>query len=189
MDLEAWIAVSAVAISVAAAAVSIHQAKTAKDSAKFAREANELTRQQMAQQAGKDQQAEVEAYKAAQREAEKVQITLGGNGGSLTVQITNHTLRTLSDVAVADVRPEGEGPWRSWKPNPNVVRRASAIAWPFLQPGHREMAAIWLLDENGAHLPQLPAKAAVEVQWRDDDGQWWSSTTGAGAVRIDPPAR
>ncbi|MDQ1033591.1 hypothetical protein QFZ75_000007 [Streptomyces sp. V3I8] len=187
MDLEAWIAVAAVAISVAAAAVSIHQAKTAKDSAKFAREANELTRQQMAQQAVKDRQTDAEAYKAAQREADKVQIVLSSNGGSLTVKVTNHSLRTISDVTIVDVRPEDVGTWRSWKPNPNVGRKLSTTVWPLLHPGQDETAALWLLDENDAHLPQLPIKAAVEVRWQDDDGQWWSSTTGAETTRIEPP--
>ncbi|MEU9575087.1 hypothetical protein AB0D62_35595 [Streptomyces massasporeus] len=194
MDTETWIALAAVVISVAAAITSIHQASTAKASAKAAKdqaaaakEANQLTRQQMSEQAAKEQQAAAEAEQAAQREAEKVHIELSGNGGSLAVQITNHGLRAVTNVHLVDVTPQEAGPWRSWKPNPNVGRQRSTTSWPLLHAGSDVTAALWLLDENGTHIPRLPGKAAVEVRFRDGDGQWWSAVTGRTATRISPP--
>jgi hypothetical protein len=199
MDTEAWIALTAVVISVAAAITSIRQASTAmasakaaKDQAAAAKEANQLTRQQMFEQAAKEQQAAAEAEQAAQREGAhradvKVHIELSGNGGSLAVQITNHGLRAVTDVHLVDVTPQEAGPWRSWKPNPNVGRQLSTTSWPLLHAGSDVTAALWLLDENGTHIPRLPGKAAVEIRFRDGDGQWWSAVTGRTATRINPP--
>jgi hypothetical protein len=194
MNAETWIALAAVVIAVAAAVVSIHQAKTAKDSARAAqeqvvaaKEANQLTRQQMAQQAMQERHQAAEAEQASQREAERVRVELGGNGGSLTVRIANHSYRPISDVQLVDVAPEGEGPWRSWKPNPNVGPKLSTTSWPLLHPERDETVAVWLLDEDGGHVRKLPRSASVEIRFRDDDGQWWSVVTGTGAHRVAPP--
>ncbi|MFJ1961791.1 hypothetical protein [Streptomyces massasporeus] len=164
MDTETWIALAAVVISVAAAITSIHQASTAKASAKAAKdqaaaakEANQLTRQQMSAQAAKEQQAAAEAEQAAQLEAEKVHIELSGNGGSLAVQITNHGLRAVTDVHLVDVTPEEAGPWRSWKPNPNVGRQLSTTSWPLLHAGSDVTAALWLLDPGPKRVPHPQA--------------------------------
>ncbi|MER6405933.1 hypothetical protein ABT269_20845 [Streptomyces viridosporus] len=188
------IALAAIVISVIAAGISIHQAKTAKESAESAKEqsaaaieANRLTREQIDREAAKEQQEAAEAKQAAQREAEKVQIKLSGNGGSLAVQITNHGMRAVTDVQLVNVTPEEAGPWRSWKPNANVGRQLSTTSWPLLYPESDVTVAVWLLDENGTHVPQLPSRAAVEICFRDGDGQWWSYVTGGGTTRIDPP--
>jgi hypothetical protein len=195
MDAGDWIALAAVVISVAAAFVSIHQAKTAKQSAQTAREqvaaakeANQLTRQQMEQQAAHQRQQEAEAERAAQREAEKVLLEMSGNGGSLVVEVANHSSRPITDVQLVDVQPIGTGSWRSWKPNPNIGWHLSTTSWPVLHPGTAEKVAVWLLDDGGNHVRELPRAAAVEVRFRDDDGQWWSTVTGRGTSRTDPPA-
>ena len=195
MDTETGIALAAVVISAAAAFVSIHQAKTAKSSADAAKEqlaaakeANQLTRQQMDRQTAKEQQEAAETEQSAQREAEKVQIGLTNNGGSLAVRITNDSLRTVTDIQLTDVTPEEVGPWRSWKPNPHVGRSLSTTSWSLLHPGTDVTVALWLLDENGAHVPRLPSKAAVKIHFRDSDGQWGAAVTGRTATRIDPPA-
>ncbi|NEB19712.1 hypothetical protein [Streptomyces coelicoflavus] len=195
MDTETGIALAAVVISAAAALVSTHQAKTAKSSADAAKEqlaaakeANQLTRQQMDRQTAKEQQEAAETEQSAQREAEKVQVGLTNNGGSLAVRITNDSLRTVTDIQLADVTPEEVGPWRSWKPNPNVSRSLSTTSWSLLHPGTDVTVALWLLDENGAHVPRLPSKPAVKIHFRDSDGQWWAAVTDRTTTRIDPPA-
>ncbi|MGW1950726.1 hypothetical protein ACWCRC_41465, partial [Streptomyces sp. NPDC001940] len=152
-----------------------------------AKEANQLTRQQMAQQASKEHIEAAEAMSAAQREAEKVRLVVSSNGGSLTVQVTNHALRVVTDVELLNVTPTGTGPWRSWKPNPNVGRQLSSLSRPLLHPGEKMTVAVWLLDENGNQAREMPRTAAVEVRFCDDDGQWWSSVTGVGTQRIAPP--
>ncbi|MFF4088846.1 hypothetical protein ACFYY9_18425 [Streptomyces nigra] len=133
-------------------------------------------------------QEAAETEQSAQREAEKVQIGLTNNGGSLAVRITNDSLRTVTDIQLTDVTPEEVGPWRSWKPNPNVGRSLSTTSWSLLHPGTDVTVALWLLDENGAHVPRLPSQAAVKIHFRDSDGQWWAAVTGRTATRIDPPA-
>ncbi|MFG3369548.1 hypothetical protein ACGF0K_31845 [Streptomyces sp. NPDC048156] len=148
-----------------------------------------LPRQQMAQQASKERIEAAEAMSAAQREAEKVRLVVSSDGGSLTVQVTNHALRVVTDVEPLDVTPTDAGPWRSWKPNPNVGRQLSSLSRPPLHPGERMTVAVWLLDDNGDQLRELPRKATVEVRFCDDDGQWWPSVTGVGTQRIPPPLR
>lgn len=195
MDAGDWIALAAVVLSVGAAVVSIHQAKTAKQSADLAevqaeaaKEANQLTRQQMAQQAIKDHQEAAEAMNAAQREAEKVRIDLGGNGGSLTVHIVNHARRLVTDVELLDVAPLDEGPWCSWQVNPNVNRQFRALSRPLMHPDEGMTIAVWLLDEDGVHVREVPRTARVKVRFRDDDGQWWLAANGEDIQRIALPA-
>ncbi|MBD2835167.1 hypothetical protein ID871_32115 [Streptomyces pratensis] len=183
----------AVVITLAAAGISTHQAKSAKKSADqaeaqvtVAREANRLIRLQIDQQTAKDNQAAREAEQASQREAEKVEIKLGGNGGSITVTITNAT-RMITGVELLNVTPMGTGPWRSWKPNPNVGRELCTTHWPRINHGDRKQVAVWLLDEHGKQVRQLPEEARVEIRFRDDEGQWWASDTDGTTTRITPP--
>ncbi|WP_330234555.1 hypothetical protein [Streptomyces sp. NBC_00566] len=127
MDAGDWIALAAVVISVGAAGISVHQAKTAKDSAAYAREqaaaakeANQLTRQQMAHEDIREQQAAAEAGAAALREAEKVALGFHGNGGSVMVSITNNGAAPITEVELLEVRADQDGPWASWSVNRNI---------------------------------------------------------------------
>ncbi|MFJ5658671.1 hypothetical protein ACIQD5_35740 [Streptomyces microflavus] len=196
MDTADVIAIVAVTVAVVAAGISIQQAKSAKRSADqaveqvaAAREANRLTRLQIDQQTAKDHQAAREGEQASQREAEKVEIGLGGNGGSVFVTITNAT-RMITGVELLDVTALGDGPWRSWKTNSNVGRVLSTTQWPRIDHGDRKEVAVWLLDEQGKHIRQLPEKARVKIRFRDDEGQWWEAEideNGRKTTRIAPP--
>lgn len=188
MDTGDWIALVAVVISVAAAIVSVHQAKTAKSSADSAEEANRLTREQMDREAAKDRQAQAEAEAAALREAEAVSIDVGGNGGSVRVRVTNNGSQPVTHMELVDVQPGEPGPWRSWAPNANVSGLLRETKRPHVPPHQALDVAVWLLDENGQQIIQMPTLVDVKVRFRDADGQWWLTSRSAGPERIDDPA-
>ncbi|MFF4874045.1 hypothetical protein [Streptomyces sp. NPDC000961] len=196
MDAGDWIALAAVFVATGAAAVSIHQARSAKESAQTARgqadaahEANRLTRQQMAQQATKEQRAELEGQAAAFREAEAVHLELGASGGSFHISVQNNGGRPISHVQLMDVRADEPepGPWRSWTPNPHVGRQLRQVERRIMQPGDSMTTAVWLTDDQGRQLP-LPGLVRIEVRFRDADGQWWMTELTEGPRRIDAPA-
>ncbi|MFH8760259.1 hypothetical protein [Streptomyces atroolivaceus] len=193
MEASDVIAGIAVVITLGAASISIHQAKSAKRSADqaeaqvaVAREANQLTRLQIDQQTAKDHQVAREAEQASQREADKVDISLSSNGGSIVVAITS-AARMITEVELLNVTPLGDGPWHSWKVNPNVGRELRTTHWPRINHGDRKQVAVWLLDAHGKQVRQLPGEARVEIRFCDDEGQWWASDTGGTTTRIAPP--
>ncbi|WP_331739833.1 hypothetical protein OG613_44625 (plasmid) [Streptomyces sp. NBC_00015] len=196
MDAGDWIALAAVALSAGAAGVSIHQAKSATASAaharvqaEAAREANELARQQMAREEQLEQRAAAEADAAAFREAEKVELEFSGNGGGVVVSITNNGLYPITEVELLDVRADQDGPWVSWKVNPNIARgQLIRVKQSVLDPRRDMAVATWLLDDAGEQVRQMPQRCEALVRFRDHGGQWWHVTAGEHPpARVDPP--
>ncbi|MET9116633.1 hypothetical protein ABZX38_20900 [Streptomyces longwoodensis] len=189
MEAGDWIALVAVVISVGAAIISVHQAKTAKDQAVEAREANRLTREQIAREAAREQQAAIDAEAAALREAEKVELSFYGNGGSVVVTITNNGSAPVTDVELLEVGAGEDGPWVSWSVNRNIprgplVRTKRSI----LGRGESMEVATWLLDAGGQHVRELPQSVQALVRFRDQSGQWWQTTAGDEApTRVSAP--
>ncbi|MEK8146650.1 hypothetical protein NKH18_51435 [Streptomyces sp. M10(2022)] len=90
-------------------------------------------------------------------------------------------------MELLNVTPLGTGPWHSWKPNPNVSRKLSTKHWPRIKHGDHEEVAVWLLDEHGKQVRQLPEEVRVEIRFRDYEGKWWASDTGGTTARIARP--
>ncbi|MGW6569705.1 hypothetical protein [Streptomyces sp. NPDC054975] len=194
MDAGDWIASVAVAVSVAAAGISTHQARTARSAAiaaeeqvRAAKEANLLTRQQMDRQDEQARQQQAEADAAAIREAEKVHIDIGGGGGSIRVTVTNHGTRPIANLRIMDVRAAEPGPWVSWGPNRNVGGTYRWTVQALLHPTQKATQAVWLLNDDGQQVANLPSSVAVEARFRDDDGGWWLVSTESDPQRIDEP--
>lgn len=196
MDAGDWIALAAVTLSAGAAGISIHQARSAKGSAAHAKEqavaaqeANQLTRQQMTREEQRQRAAAAEADAAALREAEKVEISFGGNGGSVMVEITNNGLADLTEVELLNVWADQEGPWVSWRVNRNIRRGPrSHVKRTVLHPREAMTVATWLLDAEGQHVRDLPRRCDALVRFRDHGGQWWHITAeGYPPTRVDPP--
>ena len=196
MDAGDWIALAAVGLSVGAAGVSIHQAKSAKDSAEHARtqaeaaqQANELTRQQMAREDAREQREAEESEATALREAEKVELGFRENGGSVEVSITNNGLAPITEVELLDVRAKQDGPWASWKVNPNITGGPRTQVKQSIL-GHLKVmvVATWLVDASGEHVREMPESCEALVRFRDHGGQWWHVTAReTPPQRVDPP--
>ncbi|MFJ7423812.1 hypothetical protein ACIQXD_35220 [Streptomyces uncialis] len=165
------------------------QARYAREQAQAAARANELTRQQMDREEARIRKAAADEESTALREAEKVRLACGDNGGSVVVSITNNGMRSVTEVELLEVRALQDGPWVDWSVNRNLTGGPPArTARSILGPREEMEVATWLLDGNGQHVRGLPDAVEALVRFRDEGGRWWQVTDGdEPRTQVGPP--
>ncbi|MEU5242662.1 hypothetical protein AB0G81_00790 [Streptomyces asoensis] len=144
----------------------------------------------MAREDERERQAAAEAEAAALREAEKVQLRFQGNGGSVVVYITNNGYSPITEVELLEVRAAQDGPWVSWRVNPNIHGGSLVhVHKSILGPAEKMRVVTWLLDAAGQRVHEMPRSCEALVRFRDHGGQWWHITAREQPPqRVDPPS-
>ncbi|MEU4117812.1 hypothetical protein AB0F71_25370 [Kitasatospora sp. NPDC028055] len=145
------------------------------------------TRKQRERLEASEQKAETAARLAAEAEADQVVSSLGWNGGSLEVTITNGSVRPVTQVEILDVAPTPSSgcDWASWTPK-QQIHPNTPTSWAVISPGQEVRSILWLRDADGNRISQVPTEAEVIIRFCDSAGRWWQRTPD-GAAGTEAP--